>query len=73
MTILTVKYDAALFYLRSRGIEATAARRMLIRAFIHGRLPAGELGDRLGTLLDAALVDLGVASTDPSTNPDHGT
>ncbi|MGE5200796.1 MAG: Fe-S cluster assembly protein SufD [Acidobacteriota bacterium] len=55
--------EAALFYLRSRGIDAEAARRMLIEAFavdaIEGAVPAGAIRDHLRRRLGAWLEQRG--------------
>jgi Fe-S cluster assembly protein SufD len=53
---------AAIFYLRSRGIPAADARRMLIAAFareIVARLPAGALERHILALLRKRLPDIG--------------
>lgn len=50
--------EQAVFYLRSRGIEATAARRMLTSAFcrcVSDRLPDAQLAEQVAVLLEAAL------------------
>jgi Fe-S cluster assembly protein SufD len=55
--------EAALFYLRSRGIDNEAARRMLIEAFavdaIEGAVPAGAIRDHLRRRLGAWLEQRG--------------
>ena len=57
--------EAALFYLRSRGIDEAAARRMLIEAFatdaIESAVPAGELRVHLRRRLSAWLEQSGSA------------
>ncbi len=50
--------ERALFYLRSRGLDAETARRLLVRAFAAETLssvPSAAIGEHLGQLLDAAL------------------
>ncbi|CAG0941952.1 FeS cluster assembly protein SufD [Gammaproteobacteria bacterium] len=52
---------ASIFYLRSRGIDAAAARRMLIAAFareIVKQLPVKDLEDHIVELLGSRLPDL---------------
>ena len=59
---------AAVFYLRSRGIGAAEARRMLIAAFareIVGRIPVRELEDHVVGLLAARLPDLAAVGAGP--------
>lgn len=59
---------AAVFYLRSRGIGAADARRMLIAAFareIVGRIPVRELEDHVVGLLAARLPDLAAVGAGP--------
>jgi Fe-S cluster assembly protein SufD len=57
--------EAALFYLRSRGIDEAAARRMLIEAFatdaIEAAVPAGELRVHLRRRLGVWLEQSGSA------------
>jgi Fe-S cluster assembly protein SufD len=48
---------AALFYLQSRGIDALAARAMLMRGFIRDCIPDTPWAEQVGVLLDAALGD----------------
>jgi len=54
---------AALFYLRSRGIDETTARGMLIEAFaadaVDGAVPAGPIRDHLRRRLGAWLEQRG--------------
>jgi Fe-S cluster assembly protein SufD len=50
--------EAALFYLRSRGIDESAARDLLVRGFaseILGELPVAALAEGLGDAIDALL------------------
>jgi Fe-S cluster assembly protein SufD len=50
--------DAAVFYLRSRGLSAAAARRLLTSAFcraVTDRVQGRGLAERIAELLDAAL------------------
>jgi len=50
--------EQAVFYLRSRGIEASAARRMLTSAFcrsVADRLPDPELAEQIAALLEGVL------------------
>jgi Fe-S cluster assembly protein SufD len=50
--------EAAIFYLRSRGLDEAAARRMLTTAFCHAvtdRVSGRGLAERIAELLDAAM------------------
>lgn len=50
--------EAAVFYLRSRGLSDAAARRMLTAAFCHAvtsRMANRELADRIAAMVDAAM------------------
>jgi Fe-S cluster assembly protein SufD len=56
--------DAAIFYLRSRGLSDAQARRMLTAAFCHAvtdRLEDRSLAERVAGMLDAAMPD-GIAA-----------
>jgi Fe-S cluster assembly protein SufD len=52
--------DEQLFYLMSRGIDETEARRLVVRGFfaeLLGKIPVDELRDRLGAQIEARLGD----------------
>lgn len=52
--------EAAVFYLRTRGLSDAEARRMLTAAFCHAvsdRLDDSALADRIADMLDAAMPD----------------
>jgi len=53
--------DAAVFYLRSRGLDEEQARRMLTTAFCHAvtdRLPDRDLAGRIAAMIDTAMLDM---------------
>jgi Fe-S cluster assembly protein SufD len=53
--------DAAVFYLRSRGLDEEQARRMLTTAFCHAvtdRLPERDLAGRIAAMIDTAMLDM---------------
>jgi len=54
--------DEQLFYLMSRGITETEARRLVVRGFfaeLLERVPVDELRERLGAAIEARLVESG--------------
>jgi Fe-S cluster assembly protein SufD len=51
---------AQTFYLRSRGVDETAARRLLARAFVSGQFD--NTGGTVGSALDRGLAQLGLAA-----------
>jgi Fe-S cluster assembly protein SufD len=54
--------DEHLFYLMSRGIREDEARKLVVRGFfaeLLGKIPVEELRDRLGTAIEARLVEAG--------------
>jgi Fe-S cluster assembly protein SufD len=56
--------DEQLFYLMARGIPESEARKLVVRGFfaeLLARIPVPELRDRLGTTIEARLVEAGVA------------
>jgi Fe-S cluster assembly protein SufD len=64
--------EAALFYLRSRGIDEISARRLLLSAFAHecvSRMHPGEARTYCERLIDAHLSSMGQTSL---TVPDEG-
>jgi Fe-S cluster assembly protein SufD len=54
--------DEQLFYLMSRGIPETEARRLVVRGFfaeLLAKIPVEELRDRLGAIIESRLVQAG--------------
>jgi Fe-S cluster assembly protein SufD len=54
--------DEQLFYLMSRGINETEARKLVVRGFfaeLLSKVPLDELRERLGTTIEARLVEAG--------------
>jgi Fe-S cluster assembly protein SufD len=54
--------DEHLFYLMSRGIREDEARKLVVRGFfaeLLGKIPVEELRERLGTAIEARLVEAG--------------